>query len=86
MYGEALLTIANRSTQMGTIASNTNTTYTLVDFALQNAAANSLRTIRLERRLSSCTTGQHSLQFGAAGAATLSVGDNYANISKLYVG
>ena len=87
VYGEILLTLANRSAQMGIIASNTNTTYTMVDIGLQNAAATSLRAIRLESRTANSSTGQHSIQIGSAGAATLSIGDNYANVSnKLYVG
>jgi len=78
----------NRVGQNGFIVSTVNPTVTLTDFALQNSATNSLRNIRLESRIASCTTGQHSIQIGnMLTTPTLSIGDNYANISnKLYIG
>ena len=87
-YGTSSLSMMNRVGQNGFQVATTNSTITLVDFGFQNGATNSLRTIRLEPRIASCTTGQHSIQIGnISGTPTLSIGDNYANVSnKLYVG
>jgi hypothetical protein len=88
IYGESSLSMMNRVGQNGFQVATTNTTVTLTDFALQNGAVNSLRTIRLESRIAECTTGQHSIKIGVMSATpTLSIGDNYANVSnKLYIG
>ena len=59
-YGASSLSLINRARQSGFVATTAGS-YTLADFALQNSAANSLRTIRLDSRISPTTTGQHSL-------------------------
>ena len=78
----------NRVHQNGFPVSTTNTSVPLVDFALQDGAASSRRTIRWESRIGSCTMGQHDIQIGnVSGTPTLSIGDGYANArNKLHVG
>ena len=86
MYGTSTISLANRNGQNGVVISTNHATATLTDLVLQTHVANSARNIRVESRTSSCTTGQHSLQFALAGSASLSAGDNYVNVNRLYIG
>jgi hypothetical protein len=63
-YGTSSISMMNRVGQNGFVVSTANTTTTLVDFALQNGAASSTRSVRHESPASIHTTGQHSLPFG----------------------
>lgn len=86
-YGASSISMMNRIGQNGFVVETYDTTTTLCDFALKNGSTNSLRSIRLESRTGSYTTGQHSLQFGLMTATpTLSIGDNYATFTKLNIG
>ena len=84
-YGTSL-SVANRPGQNGVLISTASTATTVTDLVMRSGAANSSRNIQLESRTDFCKTGQHSLQIGVAGSASLSVGDKEANANRLYIG